>query len=51
METETNELSHSTNRDRRQFVKQGLIVTLSTVAGIGLVSGCKDKEEKEEGEG
>jgi hemerythrin-like domain-containing protein len=41
---QTNENLHS---HRRDFVKKGLIVTLS---GISLLTGCKDKEEKEEGE-
>lgn len=50
MENETNYFDETTNTNRRSFVKQGLIVTLSGVAGISLFSGCKDKEE-EEGEG
>jgi hemerythrin-like domain-containing protein len=33
---------------RREFVKKGLIVTLSGVAGISLLNGCKDKDEKDE---
>src|SRR5689334_6703574 len=49
-EDETNHLDDNANTDRRRFVKQGLIVTLSGIAGISLLSGCKDKEEKEEGE-
>lgn len=36
------------NENRRDFVKQGLILTLSGVAGVGLLSGCKNNEEKEE---
>lgn len=35
---------------RRHFVKQGLLVTLSGIAGLGLVAGCKGRNEKE-GEG
>jgi len=35
---------------RRSFVKQGLIVTLSGMAGIGLLEGCNNKAEKTEGE-
>lgn len=50
MEQETTHLNENTNSNRRSFVKQGLIVTLSGVAGISLLSGCKDKEEKEGGE-
>jgi hemerythrin-like domain-containing protein len=34
-------------QDRRSFVKKGLIVTLSGATGIGLLSGCKEKEEEE----
>jgi hemerythrin-like domain-containing protein len=51
MEQETNHFNENANPNRRSFVKQGLIVTLSGVAGISLLTGCKDKEEKEEGEG
>lgn len=51
MKQETNQSKKNTNTDRRSFVKQGLIVTLTGVAGLGLLQGCKDKEEKEEGEG
>ncbi len=36
--------------NRRSFVKQGLIVTLSGVAGISLLHGCKEREEKEDEE-
>src|SRR3954467_8527205 len=38
------------NPNRRNFVKQSLIVTLSGVAGISLLPGCKNKEEKGEGQ-
>jgi hemerythrin-like domain-containing protein len=48
MENENNRLNESTNR--RNFVKQGLIVTLSGVAGISLFSGCSEKEEEGEGQ-
>jgi hemerythrin-like domain-containing protein len=43
-----NELSQA---QRREFIKKGLIVSLSGVAGLSLLSGCKEKEEEEEGEG
>jgi hemerythrin-like domain-containing protein len=43
-----NELSQG---QRRDFIKKGLIVSLSGVAGLSLLSGCKEKEEEEEGEG
>jgi hemerythrin-like domain-containing protein len=42
-----NELSQA---QRREFIKKGLIVSLSGVAGLSLLAGCKEKEE-EEGEG
>ena len=51
MENKTNHFNENANNNRRSFVKRGLVVTLSGVAGISLLSGCKDKEEKEEGEG
>jgi hemerythrin-like domain-containing protein len=31
---------------RREFVKQGLIVSLSTIAGTVLLSGCKNEDEE-----
>jgi hemerythrin-like domain-containing protein len=40
----------TSNPNRRNFVKQSLIVTLSGVAGISLLPGCKNKEEKGEGQ-
>ena len=40
-----NELSQT---QRRDFIKRGLIVSLSGAAGLSLLSGCKDKDEKEE---
>jgi hemerythrin-like domain-containing protein len=51
MEQDTNDFNERANTHRRDFVKKGLIVTLSGVAAISLLSGCKDNEEKEEGEG
>jgi hemerythrin-like domain-containing protein len=51
MEQETNHFDENINSNRRNFVKQGLIVTVSSLAGISLLSGCKNKDEKEEGEG
>src|SRR3954467_2999383 len=50
MEQKTDETAKSTDIQRRNFVKQSLIVTLSGVAAISMLPGCKDKEE-EEGEG
>lgn len=43
--------TEGSNKCRRAFVKKSLIVTLSGVAGISLLAGCKDGNEKEEGEG
>jgi hemerythrin-like domain-containing protein len=43
-----NELSQA---QRREFIKKGLIVSLSGLAGLSLLPGCKEKEEEEEGEG
>jgi hemerythrin-like domain-containing protein len=49
-------MKQKTNREqnvqqhRRNFIKQGFIVTLTGAAGISLISGCNGKEEKE-GEG
>jgi hemerythrin-like domain-containing protein len=47
MENRNQELYENTQTDRRSFVKKGLMVTFSGVAGLGLLSGCKDKEEDE----
>ena len=33
---------------RRNFIKNGIIVTLSGAAGLSLVSGCKEKEDDDE---
>src|SRR5678815_5729942 len=51
MDQESNRFSKTPNTNRRNFVKQGLMVTLSGVAGSSLLPGCKNKEEKEQGEG
>jgi hemerythrin-like domain-containing protein len=37
--------------NRRGFVKKGLILTLAGMAGTSVLPGCKNPEEKEEGEG
>ena len=42
-----NELSQA---QRREFIKKGLIISLSGVAGLSLLSGCKEKEEEGEGQ-
>lgn len=48
MENESAQNAHS---NRRNFVKQSLIVTLASAGAISLMPGCKEDEEKEEGEG
>lgn len=48
---ETNPFNEQANSHRRSFVKQGLILTLSGVAGMGLLAGCQEKDEEKEGEG
>ena len=35
---------------RRDFIKNGIIVTLSGAAGLSLVPGCKEKEDNDEGQ-
>lgn len=42
---------NSENAGRRKFVKHSILVTISGFAGVGLVSGCKEQEEKKAGEG
>lgn len=39
------------NTDRRNFVKQSLVLTLSGAAGIAFLAGCTGKEQNEESEG
>ena len=52
MKRETSRYDEISQTQRRDFIKKGLIVTLSGAAGLSLLPGCKDKEdEKEEGEG
>jgi hemerythrin-like domain-containing protein len=52
MEQKTINREDAAAAQRRAFVKKGLIVALSGVAGISLLAGCKDNDEKEEeGEG
>src|SRR6476659_5237363 len=48
MDQNTNQTAKDTDIQRRSFVKKSLIVTLSGVAGISILQGCKDKEEEEE---
>jgi hemerythrin-like domain-containing protein len=44
-------MEQKTNQQRRDFVKKSLVVTLSGVAGISMLPGCKEKGEEEESEG
>jgi len=48
MKSNKNVLNERLQTQRRDFVKKGLLVTLSGVAGINLLAGCKSKEEKED---
>lgn len=50
MKQETRSTSNDFPNHRRDFVKKGLILTISTIAGAGLVTGCKEKEEGEDKE-
>lgn len=47
MKQQQNDLSQT---QRRDFIKNGLIVSLSGAAGLGLLSGCNNKEEGEDKE-
>ena len=37
-------------QNRRSFVRRGLIITLSGVAGISALPGCKEEDEEDEGQ-
>jgi len=50
MKQELNHFNESPNTPRRDFVKKGLLVTLSGMAGISLLPGCKGKQEEGEGQ-
>jgi len=50
MEQQTEQTTRNSDIQRRSFVKKGLIVTLTGVAGISMLAGCKDKEEEGEGQ-
>lgn len=50
MQKSPNRDNEDASTDRRSFVKKSLIVTLSGVAGVSLLSGCKDKEDGEDQE-
>lgn len=51
MENKTNDEINNSQPQRRNFIKHGLIVAITGAAGLSLLSGCKDKEKKEEDEG
>ncbi len=51
MENKTDYDTNNSQPHRRNFIKKGLIVAVTTATGLSLLSGCKDKEEKEEDEG
>jgi hemerythrin-like domain-containing protein len=46
MYQETREHNENAQSQRRDFIKKGLIVTLSGAAGLSFLSGCKDKDEE-----
>lgn len=50
MKTIINHFNENTNTRRRDFVKKGLIVTLSGIAGVSLLSGCKNEDKSEDKE-
>jgi hypothetical protein len=47
MEQDNNYRNELSQAQRRDFIKKGLIVPLSGVAGLSLLSGRKEKEEEE----
>ncbi len=49
MKQEVNHRNEISQTQRRDFIKKGLIVTLSGAAGLSLLPGCKDEDEKEGG--
>lgn len=51
MKYKAEKLNENSQTQRRNFIKQGLIVTVTGAAALSLLAGCKDKDEKEEGEG
>jgi hemerythrin-like domain-containing protein len=51
MEQNSNQQNESSQTQRRNFIKKGLIVAVTGAAVLSLLSGCKEKEEKEKGEG
>lgn len=50
METNIEKQMEFPEKGRRGFIKQGLVVSLSGVAGFSMFEGCKDKSEKDEGQ-
>ncbi len=50
MKKDNSQQSEPAQTQRRDFIKNSLIVTLSGAAGFNFLSGCKDKEGKEDKE-
>jgi len=47
---ENDHLTTDHSQNRRSFVKEGLILTVSGIVGINLIQGCKEEEEEDEGQ-
>lgn len=47
MKSNTNPGNEINYTQRRDFIKNGLIVTLSGAAALSMISGCKDKDQKD----
>ena len=50
MEHKTNHFNDPADTNRRNFVKQGLIISFSGFAGMSLLPGCEEKDKKENSE-
>jgi hemerythrin-like domain-containing protein len=50
MQQKTQPAENHSSTNRRAFVRNGLILTGSALAGFSLLSGCKDKGNEEEGQ-
>ncbi|MGZ3851854.1 MAG: hemerythrin domain-containing protein [Flavisolibacter sp.] len=51
MEQQQEQFNDNSYTHRRDFVKKGIIVSLTGVSAISLLAGCKEKEENDEDEG
>jgi hemerythrin-like domain-containing protein len=47
MEGEINEQKRSSRSQRREFIRKGLVITVTGAAGLGLLAGCGSKGEDE----